>query len=234
MTVQAQPDRWLLLHGTPLTPAVWDGVADRLGDTGEVSRPPVVPPAGIADSQRAIAGRLLAELTGNFHVVGHSFGGQVALDVALLAPGRVRSLTMLCSRDTPFPSFAASAESLRRGDPIDVESSLARWFRPDELAADPPIAAYARSCLVTADRAQWADALAAIATFDRSDSPVQVDGPVILLAAEHDPVSTPEAMAELAERVPGAHLQVLAGAGHMSPFVDPVALGELLLAQVGR
>ena len=37
-------DHWLL-HGTPLTPAVWDGVAAYLAQSGAVSCPAITPAA---------------------------------------------------------------------------------------------------------------------------------------------------------------------------------------------
>ena len=134
---EAEP-KWVLLHGTPLTPRVWDEVGAILA----MSRPVVAPALPRPGTQAEIAGRVLASLEDTrapLHVVGHSFGGQVAIEVALAAPLRLASLTILCSRATPFPAFAASAESLRRGDPLDLPGSLARWFLPDELAADGPI-----------------------------------------------------------------------------------------------
>jgi pimeloyl-ACP methyl ester carboxylesterase len=68
-------------------------------------------------------------------VVGHSFGGQIALDFALLAPQRVQALTLICTRDTPFPAFAGAAARLRHGSPVDVAAALRRWFTAPELSA---------------------------------------------------------------------------------------------------
>ena len=79
------------------------------------------------------------------HVVGHSFGGQVALDLALLAPARVRALTLICSRDTPFPAFAATAAALRRGDPVDPDAALGRCSRR-RTPRHSPVVRYARRC----------------------------------------------------------------------------------------
>jgi pimeloyl-ACP methyl ester carboxylesterase len=219
---------WLLLHGTPLTPALWDEVAAQLD--GEVLAPPVVPAHGVDDAQAELARRLLAALPADtpLRVAGHSFGGQVALEIALLAPERVQSLALIGSRDTPFPPFAAAAGALRAGGDVDVESALARWFRPAELEHAGPRMAYARRCLQEADRVEWADALAAIARYDRSDSMGAIEAPVTLIAAERDPVSTPAAMAALADRLPHARLHVLADAAHLTPFADPGFLAGLL------
>lgn len=223
---------WLLLHGTPLDPAVWSGVVDHLG-RGSVLTPEATPRPGDRTPQRDIALRLVDRLgdgPADIDLVGHSFGGQVALEVALLAPARVRTLTMVCARSTPFPPFAATATAVRGGAPVDVAAGLARWFTPGELAGDGPAVRYARARLEHADRNAWAAALDAIATYDASARVAAVTAPTTSLAAELDPVSPPDAMGDIVAFIPTARLEVLAGAMHMSPFVDPAGLAERLRA----
>jgi pimeloyl-ACP methyl ester carboxylesterase len=217
--------KWLLLHGTPLTPRVWDEVGALLA----MSRPVVAPALPRPGTQAEIAGRVLASLEdarAPLHVVGHSFGGQVAVEVALAAPQRLASLTILCSRATPFPAFAASAESLRRGEPLDVEGSLARWFEPDELAADGPTVRFARACITDADRGLWAYDLEAIACYDRSGDLGRIETPTRVIAAEFDRVGTPDEMQALAGAIPDAEFVLVPHASHMSQFLDPAALAE--------
>ena len=167
---------------------------------------------------------------GGLHVVGHSFGGQVAIEVVLQAPERVRSLTILCSRASPFPGFSAAAANLRAGGPVDVAGSLARWFPPADLEADGPVVRGARRCLDEVDRSLWAAELDAIAAYDRRAALAEVAVPATAIAAEHDPVGTPEEMAAIAAAIPGAELHVLPGAMHMSPFLDPADLAARLIA----
>ena len=222
---------WLLLHGTPLTPQIWNGVADYLRGYGPVQCPEITPTAGRQGAQAALAAQLAAALEPfpeRLHVVGHSFGGQVAIDLALLAPHRMAALTVICSRDTPFPAFATAAARLRHGHPLDIADALGRWFTPSELAAGGPVVSYARHCLQQADRTSWAAALDAIASYDRADRVGAISVPVTLIAAELDRVSTPAAMSALAGRLPQAALRVLPGAAHMSPFSDPAQLSLLI------
>jgi pimeloyl-ACP methyl ester carboxylesterase len=235
--MRGSEDRWLLLHGTPLTPAVWDRVAACLTRSGTVWSPAITPAGDARDAQGALAARLTAEAArpiGRLHVVGHSFGGQVALDFALLVPQQVATLTLLCSRDTPFPAFAAAAARLRGGAPVDAEAALSRWFTPGELDRAGPVVSYARRCLQQADRRSWAAALDAIARYDRADRTASIRIPATLIAAELDQVSTPAAMSALASRLPRATLKILPGAAHMTPFTDPAALAELILRAAGR
>lgn len=228
--VRPSGDRWLLLHGTPLTPSVWTDIAAHLQHTGAVQCPWATP-RNASEAQPDVARRLrddLHDVTGNMHVVGHSFGGQVALELALAMPRRVRSLTSLCSRDTPFPAFAAAARAVPGYGPADLDAVLSRWFRPADLAAEGSLVRYARRCLLTADRAPWAAALRAIASYDRSDRTPTIDVPVTLIAAELDQVSTPTAMTAMAGRLPHARLHVLPDAAHMSPFLHPEALAQMI------
>lgn len=99
-------DRWLLLHGTPLTPEVWDGVAAYLGEYGPIWSPDASPGAGSPDAPAALAGHLAAAVESSpdrLHVAGHSYGGQVAIDFAVLAPQRVQTLTLICTPGHAIP-----------------------------------------------------------------------------------------------------------------------------------
>src|ERR1700712_5791321 len=160
--------RWLLLHGTPLTPAIWSPVAVHLH--GGVVIPDVTPTAADRGSQRLIAQRVAAGLPpgARWRGVGHSFGGQIAFEIALLLGDQVEDLTILCSRDTPYPAFAAAADSMRSNQPLDVNAVLDRWFRPEELTAPGTEVLEVRRTLEAADRTAWATALDAIARYDRS------------------------------------------------------------------
>ena len=227
---------WLLLHGTPMDPTVWDGVRPTLAAIHPVVAPHLATPRSAEGAQAELATEALTHVDGGgaLHVVGHSFGGQVALEVALLVPDRVRSLTIVCSRAAPFPAFAAAAVNVRSGGPIDVDGALARWLRADEVAAGGTVVQYIRACLDGVDRAMWADELDAIATYDRTGDLAQIAAPATIIAAELDQVGTVAEMTAMAERIPDADLQVVAGASHMSPFLDPADLGTRLVAASAR
>jgi pimeloyl-ACP methyl ester carboxylesterase len=223
---------WLLLHGVPLGPKVWAQVSPKL--SGDVVAPDLIdliteaPPKGVL--QQHLAEAVLARLPGDddIVVVGHSFGGQVALEVALAAPQRVSRLIIVCSRHTPYPAFAAGAHAVGAGEPVDIDAGMRRWFTSAELAADGAAVRYARQAIATTPRPPWAAALAAIADYDRSASVGAMTVPTRLFAAGHDEVSPPAVMAALAAALPGAVLEVVPGWAHMSPFVDPAAFAARL------
>lgn len=152
------------------------------------------------------------------HVVGHSYGGQRALDYAL--SHQVDRLTLLCTRATPFPPFLEAAAAVRRGE---VGGTLERWFRPQEAG---PVVDYARRCLEQADRSRWALDLEEIARYRCDLARIQV--PVLCIAAEFDTVGTPAIMEEMARQLPSGRFILWRGGGHMSPFLEPQRLAQLL------
>src|SRR4051794_6371845 len=107
--------RWLLLHGTPLSPQVWDAVRALMKDeTVAPDLMTLIPARALPGGavQTHVAEAVLRELPDReLVVVGHSFGGQVAIEVALLAPRQVRHVIIVCSRHTPYPAFAQSARA---------------------------------------------------------------------------------------------------------------------------
>ena len=122
--------RFLLLHGTPLSPQVWDGVRAHLtADAVAPDLTELIESARPGCLQTEVAAAVLAALPDDeMVVVGHSFGGQVAIEVALLAPERLARLVVVCSRHTPFPAFADGARAVRAGRPVDVDAGLRRSF----------------------------------------------------------------------------------------------------------
>lgn len=94
----------VLLHGQPGSGADWQRVADHLpAGLGVVAldRPGYgasrMRPGGFAANARSVAAELDARGIGKAVLVGHSYGGGVALALAGLAPERVEALVLLAS-----------------------------------------------------------------------------------------------------------------------------------------
>ena len=124
--------------------------------------------------------------------------------------------------------FAAAADSLDAGNPIDLDSALQRWFRPAEIADHPTFIDDVATELRSADRQSWATALRGVADVDLTAQVAGISAPATVIAAEYHPVGTPEAMRELADRLPVAEFRLLPDAAHMSPFLDPARFAALI------
>lgn len=196
-------------------------------------------PAGDVLSVGQMAGDCLAVLDDQrietAHVVGHSLGGLIALELALRARSRVRSLALLCTfasgkaaaplglrmvwlgmrarigprhmRRAGFLQLIMPRAALARTNTAQLAADLAPLFGHD-LAEQPPIV----SRQLRAMRAYSADArLKELAGL-----------PTLVVSAAHDPIAPPAAGRALAAGIPGAvHLE-LADASHGAP----IALAE--------
>jgi len=92
------------LHGQPGSAADWQQVADRLPArsawwrwTGPATGRASSPPGLLAYGASAVLAELDARGIGRAVLVGHSYGGGVALSVAQQAPDRVEALVLLAS-----------------------------------------------------------------------------------------------------------------------------------------
>lgn len=168
-------------------------------------------------------------------VVGNSFGGAVALRLAVSAPARVRALAMISSPApgmTPSPqleaAWTAEMEAMDRGD-IDgaVDAVLSAWLAPDAPAE-------LRELVAAMQRRAFE--LDPEGMLPRPSDPVEehpervgeVAVPVLVAAGETDMPDFLWSARTLADTVPGASHHIIAGAGHLAPLETPEAFRALL------
>ena len=153
-------------------------------------------------------------------VVGHSLGGRVAVRLAASFPELVGGLVLCAAPLLPRPGRARrpalalrGARVLRRVGVVS-EDGLER-VRTRHGSADYNAAhGVMRDVLVRLVNERYEDSLAALSC------------PVELLWGDDDvdvPVSTAHA---LAERIPGAHLELVPGGGHLLPVLAPEAMRD--------
>lgn len=94
----------VLLHGQPGSPADWDQVAERLPPqlhTIAADRPGYgtnpLPAGGLAANAHALISDLNARRIDRAVLVGHSYGGGIALSAAKMFPHRVEAVVLLAS-----------------------------------------------------------------------------------------------------------------------------------------
>lgn len=229
---------------------LWDGVVAELAFSnpslrilrvdlpGHGASPPAQDAFTVADLARAVL-RLVDEVGGgSFFVAGVSLGGAVALELALLAPERVRSLGMICSGarlGEPSAWNERAAQVRASGTASLATRSAGRWFAPGYLR-DAPNGPGARllSRLLDVDDESYATCCEALAAFDATAELGSLALPTLLVSGEHDAVTTPETMRELAERIPGARYADIAGASHLAVIERPSEAAALLRTLIDR
>lgn len=171
-------------------------------------------------------------------VVGSSFGAQVALRVAALAPERVSSLLLFSVSAVPEPDpspellavWDAEEEALAAGDREKaVEAVVSAWVRPD---APKEI----RDRIATMQRGNYELKTSAeeveFAPDPLEEEPAllaRIDCPVLLAAGEHDVVDFRNAVEELAAVLPQTTTALIPGCGHLAPLEAPEEFRRLVL-----
>jgi pimeloyl-ACP methyl ester carboxylesterase len=175
------------------------------------------------------------------HLVAHSLGGLIALEVALSAKARVRSLTLLCTfargsvatRLTPALLWISLRvrfgwRQLRRKafmelvlspgrkqeDPGALATRLSSVFGHD-IADLPPVTSLQMKAMGRCDLTPRLGELAGI--------------PTLVISAEKDLIAPPSAGRAIADGIPGARYIEIAGASHAFPILEAERCGALTL-----
>jgi pimeloyl-ACP methyl ester carboxylesterase len=175
------------------------------------------------------------------HVVGHSLGGLVALQLALDARERVRSLALLCTFARGRDATRLTPWMLWVGAQSRIGSRRSRRHAFLRLVLSP--AEYA-----AVDRDECASRLAPLFGHDLADQPDVVMKqlramsacdvtprlgelarlPTVVASAEFDRIAPPASGRLLADRIAGARYVEWAGAAHGIPLTEPARVDELL------
>jgi proline iminopeptidase len=198
---------------------------------GRSARPPVetIGFATLADDADALRGALGHE---RGVVVGHSFGGCVALTYALRHPERVRGLVLVGTwpRFDHLPALAAELERRRVGEDV-VAALVAVPDDPAAMAAREralaPIA-FHRAPAANHERVfrevVWAPGAAArsrelMPTFDVVARLGEIAAPTLVLTGRYDVYGSPSQAERIAAGIPEAELVVFEESAHY-PFVE--------------
>jgi len=171
------------------------------------------------------------------HVVGLSLGGMVAQHVAVAAPDRVRSLTLISSSPAFGLDGTTTAEAWRRArlEPLDAGREPADFAEQVIGAiAGPGIEprAFAGQCaaMTRIPGAALRQAIDCLVSHDARAMLPRVTARTLVLVGALDEETPPSYARTIAELVPGARLVVVPGAGHLLPAEAPATVNAHLRA----
>lgn len=157
-------------------------------------------------------------------VVGHSMGGAVAQVLALEARDRVAGLGLV-GTGAKLRVLPEILEAIPRDFEGSVERICRLCYGPG--AAPELVARGIAEMRKVAPSALLGDFLACD-RFDIRDRLPSIAVPTLAVVGEQDVMTPPKYAAYLADRIPGAQMAIVPGAGHMLPVEAPAALAERL------
>jgi pimeloyl-ACP methyl ester carboxylesterase len=191
-------------------------------------------PLRLAD-EAVIAARLFDVCDGPVHLVGHSYGGAVALRLALDHPGRLRSLTLIepvafhLLRNGDFRGIGCFGEIRRVAQAVNLAVSNGDYRSAMTGFVDywGGPGTWARLSDRHRDAVTRVAPAVALNFWSTMTEPQVLSDyalprlPTLLLRGDRSPAPTRRIVDLLAAVIPDARVETVAGGGHMSPLTHP-------------
>jgi 3-oxoadipate enol-lactonase len=234
----------LLVHALGLDHRMWDFLAAQLADRyrtlavdlrGHGASPVPERPytlALLAGDVRELLDRLQIARA---HWIGLSLGGMAGQAFALAHGDRLGKLVLANTTSSYGPAGAASwqarMDAVESGGLASISGMVAsRYFSEAFRAEHPETVAAVMQRFAATPRAGYLGCCEAIAALELTASLERVRAPTLVIAGAED-LGTPPAMSRaIAERIPGARMEIIAGASHLSALERPAQFAALARA----
>lgn len=228
----------LLVHGCGTDRGFWDPLREAAVDLPSVaySLPgrddvPGPPPATAADAARWLAARAAADGITRPVVVGHSYGGAIAIELALLAQaGAIADCSpcalVLVSTGARLRVAPAVLTLVRQAVATGIPSDLDAYvYRP---STDPALVALGRQRSHATRVATTLQDWLATDAFDRLRDVAAITVPTLAVAGSDDTLTPPRYAEYLARSIAGSTCEIVENAGHMLPIERAADLAAYL------
>ena len=240
----------VLLHGFPLDSRMWEAQVTALAAAGHRVIAPDLPGFGQSRSDRPFT---LESLADDIHALlaavgalpcalaALSMGGYVALAYAKKYPADLRALMLVDTK-----AEADTAEGKQGRDKMielvrkEGSRAIADQMMPKMLAKDaaeqrPQTAQALRKIMEACPPKTIEHALGAMRDRpDRSGELSSIKVPTLVVVGDADAITPPGVAESMAQKIPGAQLVTIRGAGHMSPMEQPEQVNRALKSFLER
>ena len=235
----------LLIHGFPLSAAIWREQTAALAGKVRVITPDLrgfgssEAPQGActmstyADDMIALLDHLGLERAA---VCGMSMGGYVLLNLLERYPARVSGACFMVTKAAADDAegrarrLLLADEVLQSGAAVAATAFSKMLFAPETAANRPELVAEVLQIMMAAQPAGLASGL--LAMRERTDYSNRMDictVPALVIGGEEDMAIPPEESRKLAAALPGSLLRMIPGAGHMVMMEQPAAVNRVLM-----
>ena len=230
----------VFLHGVGSEKSVWRPQLDHFGRSrraiafdypGYGDSDPVSPDATRDDFARALVAAMDSLGIDRAHVCGLSLGGVIAIAMHEAAPDRCASL-ILADSFAVHPDGPAIYERAVQGSRTSGLRAVAEQRAPMLLApgTGEAIRDEVIATMAAIDPQAYEVGARAVWLADQRDRASRIAAPALVLVGDLDPVTPPALSQDLADLVPGARLQVIAGASHLANLDKPAEFNAAIEA----
>jgi pimeloyl-ACP methyl ester carboxylesterase len=240
----------IFIHAFPLNRSMWRGQIDALkgnarriaydvrgfgeSDAGDGLNPFEI----FVDDLFALMDRLKLEKAA---LCGLSMGGYIALRAIERSPERVSALVLCDTRSEADGNEAKvkramSMKAVKQGGAAAFAETFVKLvFAVSTQESQPELVEHTKMTIGrTSPIAIRGAMMAMTGRTDTTAALAAIKAPTLILVGEHDAVTPVAASQSMAEKIKGAELRVIPGAGHMSNLENPAEFNRWLSAFAGR
>lgn len=198
--------------------------------------PVTIAPITHGDRIEDMASALLPLLPAKFALAGLSMGGIVAMEILRRAPDRVTRIALMDTNPlAETPQSAAGYEPMIVGARAGrLDEVLRQMLRPDHLAPGtgrlPVLAMLAEMGRDLGPELFVRQCRALQRRRDQQATLRRITVPTLIMCGEHDGLTPPRRHTFMAELIPYARLDIIAGAGHVPTLEQPETVTQALRA----
>lgn len=226
----------LLVPGLGCTAEIWSGQVPDLWLRGPVA----IANHLVGGSVAEMAASILAAAPQRFALAGISMGGYIALELWRQAPERVRGLALVDTQARPdSPEVTAKRrDAVALAEAGKFRQVLLNAFplavHPDHADSEPLRELHLRMSFANGVEAYARHQQAIISRPDSRPDLPGISVPTTIIVGEDDRLTPPDLSREMAAAIPGAQLELIAGAGHLTLAEQPEATTAALLRWLDR
>lgn len=237
-TEQGQGTPLVLLHGFPLSSAIWQEQVRALSDHYRIITPDLrghgasPAPDGTYDMEamaRDVLRLLDALNVEKAAIVGHSMGGYVTLALwriaseRFVAIGLIASHAMADSEEARQNRLTQAEKVFMHGSVAIVDGMMAKLFAP-KVAAEEPFIEQVRNIMLNTRPSGIIGALRGMAARpDSTELLPHINVPALVMVGDSDQLIPPPRSEATAAALPNATLVTIENAGHMPMLEQPQA-----------
>jgi pimeloyl-ACP methyl ester carboxylesterase len=244
----------ILLHGSASSSEVWQPIARALEPRCRVVTPDLIGYGAAAawstnapftlDDEVAALHRMLPQCGGAYHLVGYSYGGAVALELALADPARIKTLTLIepvvlaalryANETVTFVRFCRVSDAftarLARGErDAALQGFVDFWAGEGAWAGMPEATRAGLRAMAETIVLNWQ---ACLATDPGADRLAALAPRTLLIRGDRGPAPMLRLVDALHGLMPGSRRLILPGGTHQLPASHGAELAEMIAARL--